>query len=74
MSKADVEGRKTTKPGTKVSIVLKIVMGWILFIILILLIFLPMILFSSLNPTTSINNVISGNFEMGFNITDLDNE
>lgn len=66
-----MEGRKTTKPGSKVSLVLKVVMGWVLFLILILLIFLPMILFSSLNPTTSINNVIAGNFEMGFNLTDL---
>lgn len=44
------------------------IIGWIGFIILLLIIFGPMILFSGLNPTAEPNEVIGGSLQVGIQI------
>jgi hypothetical protein len=46
------------------------IMGWCGFLILLLIIFGPMILFSGLNPTATSNLVIGGSFQIGIHIID----
>ena len=43
----------------------KVLVGWCGFIVLILLIILPMIIFSSLNPTSTINIITGGTISIG---------
>lgn len=43
---------KETKPGTKIPLFKTIIIGWCGFVVLLLLIFGPMIIFSGLNPAT----------------------
>lgn len=44
---------------------MKVLMGWALFLLILLLLFGPMILFSGLNPTSKLNSITNANFEVG---------
>lgn len=68
-AKLDVMAHDKNKVGEKIGKIFKISMGWCLALILLLLIFGPMLLFSSLNPTSQLNPVDGGSLEMGILIT-----
>lgn len=61
--------RQEVKPGDPVAPVLKFGMGWCALIILLLLIFGPLVLFSSLNPASTLNPVANMEFSIGLKIT-----
>jgi hypothetical protein len=56
---------KSKKVGSKITLPMKLFLGWIATLFLLLLLFGPMILFSSLNPITNLNKVKSATLEMG---------
>ena len=68
MAKCDSEDFKKKKLGTKIGIFKKIIFGFCIWIVILLLIMGPMILFSSLNPITEKNLVTGSSIELGLKI------
>jgi len=67
-AKVDSNSHKAIPVGQKMSKVMKILMGWLLLILILLLIFGPMILFSGLNPTQKLNNITNASVSVGIQI------
>jgi hypothetical protein len=66
-AKLQQQGTLQTKLGDKVDWTGKII-GYVGFILLLLIIFGPMILFSGLNPTAQPNLVNGGSFQLGIHV------
>ena len=60
--------------GQKIKFLCKILCGGLVSIILILLIIIPLILFSTLNPTGKMNNVNSADLKIYMSFVDIQNE
>ncbi|EGR26980.1 hypothetical protein IMG5_203790 [Ichthyophthirius multifiliis] len=64
-AKLDSIVQKNKPVGQNTPWFMKLSMGWVLLILIILLIFGPMLLFSSLNPTTQLNSITNAKLELG---------
>lgn len=62
--KVDLLTRNKRKRGEEQHVTDKLLLGVVLFFVLLLVIFLPLILFSSANPATSLNNVTGCSFDV----------
>ncbi|KAL4474993.1 hypothetical protein ABPG74_001689 [Tetrahymena malaccensis] len=67
-AKVDANDNKKKPVGMPQNWIMKFFMGWVFLLAILLLIFGPMILFSSLNPSTQLNNITNASFEMGLQI------
>ncbi|KAL4512199.1 hypothetical protein ABPG72_005201 [Tetrahymena utriculariae] len=67
-AKVDANDNKKKPVGMPQNWIMKFFMGWVLLLAILLLIFGPMILFSSLNPSTQLNNITNASFQMGLQI------
>ncbi|EAR86334.2 transmembrane protein, putative (macronuclear) [Tetrahymena thermophila SB210] len=67
-AKVDANDNKKKPVGMPQNWIMKFFMGWVFLLAILLLLFGPMILFSSLNPSTQLNNITNASFEMGLQI------
>ncbi|KAL4506950.1 hypothetical protein ABPG72_001371 [Tetrahymena utriculariae] len=69
VAKLDSKDVRSTKVDAPQSKVVKIFLGLLQVIVILLLIFGPMLLFSTLNPISEYNGITSGEIEVGFQFT-----
>jgi hypothetical protein len=72
--KCDMDGRKKRKKGADRFLWEKVVFGLFAFAFLMFIVILPMILFSSLNPSLVENNVISGKINISLELKEPDSK
>ena len=63
-AKCNAMDRLSLKPGVKIAYKFKLTLGWCSVIMILLLIFGPMLLFSNLNPLVVISNVKNMQFKV----------
>lgn len=64
-AKVDSNSYQRVPVGQQIAKIMKIIMGWLLMILILLLIFGPMIYFSGLNPRLKPNNITNASFSIG---------
>lgn len=70
-SKMESISRKNREVGQKIDLIIKFFLGVCLLLILLILIFGPMLIFSSLNPGSKLNYVNGGSIEFGIKVDNM---
>ena len=74
LNKCDSKGRKNRRIGTKIPNFMKVFMGGSTFFAVLIIVFGPIFLFSSLNPTNQVNEVIGVNLKVVLQIPPSDKD
>ena len=74
LNKCEAKGRTNRRIGTKVPNYMKIIMGGSTFFAVLIIVFGPIFLFSSLNPTNQVNEVIGVNLKVVLQIPPSDKD
>lgn len=70
-TKAIADDRLSVRPGKKMTKVFKFFLGWCSVFLILLVLFGPMLLFSSLNPLTSNNGIESMEFTVSLTVNSI---